>query len=65
MGTINPKYFLRLLHRRNVQVHYDWFLVATDHYTQQGLARVSVDLLMRNEGRYIDKIARASFGEKL
>lgn len=65
MGWINPINFLRLLRHGDIQVHYDRFLITTDHHAHKRFVGPGIDLLMGNERRHIDKIARACVGEKL
>ena len=41
-----------------IQIHDDWILPASDHHRLAWLIGRSVDLLVWNERRYVDKIAR-------
>ena len=65
MGKIDPKNFLRRLHRRDSQVYDDGFLIAAHDHAGQRLAGTGVDFLMRDERRHEDKIPRTGLREKL
>ena len=65
MDRINPIDLFRLLHRRQIKIHHDRFLIASDHYAHKGFIRIGVDLLVGHERRHVNKIARPGFGKEL
>src|SRR5262245_47052331 len=62
MNRIDPLNLVRFLHRLDVEVDHDRFVVAAHHHAFERLARAGVDFLVGYERRHIDEIARTSFG---
>jgi hypothetical protein len=64
MSGIDPELF-RPLGGRNVEVHDHRVAAAPHQHAVQGLFRAGVDLLVRDERRYEDEVARPGFGGEL
>ena len=65
MGRINPINLFRLLYRGQIEVYYDGFLVASDHYAHKRFIRIGVNLLMGYKRRHVNEITRARIGKEL
>jgi hypothetical protein len=65
MDVICPIDFFRWLGRLDVQIDNDRFLAAPDKNAAKRLFSVRIDLLMRNERRNIDEIARTGLRYEL
>ena len=65
MSWINPINLFRLLYRRQIEVYYDGFLIASDDYAQKRLIRTRVDFLMGYKRRHVNEIPRARIGKEL
>ncbi len=64
MGGVDPARVGGRLRTRNVEVDDNRVLTAADNHSFHRLARVRIDLLVRNEGRHENKIARSCLVHK-
>jgi len=65
MDRVNPGCLLRRLHRLYIEVNNDGLLTITHDNAGQRFVPARINLLMGNERRHIDKVARSSFGNEL
>src|SRR5215207_1719206 len=62
MDSVDPGCLLRRLHRLYIEVNNDGLLIITYHDAGQRFVTARINLLMGNERRHIDEVARPSFG---
>jgi hypothetical protein len=65
MDVVHPVNLLRRLGRRNLEINYDRLLVTAHDDTGKRFVLARIDLLMGNERRHVDEVARPSFGNEL
>ena len=62
MQVVDPSDQLRRLHALDIQVEYETVLAAARQHALQLQIGARIDLLMRNVGRYVDKITGVGLG---
>src|SRR5215213_10444843 len=65
MNMVYPVHLLRRLGRRDIEIDNDRLLVVAHDGTGKRFVLARIDLLMRNERRHVDEVARPSFGDEL
>ena len=65
MDMVYPVNFLRRLGRWDIEINHDRLLVIAHDDTGKRFVLARIDLLMGNERRHVDEVARPSFGDEL
>src|SRR5215207_9324693 len=64
MDSVDPGCLLRRLHRLYIEVNNDGLLIITHDDAGQRFVPARINLLMGNERRHIDEVARPTFGDE-
>src|SRR5262245_12929208 len=64
VDRVAPRHLLGLFHRLDIEIDDDGLVVASYQHTFERFARTGVDLLVGNERRHIDEIARSGLGSE-